>query len=959
MRVWNNLSLKWKIGFLGLFGILPLLLTLGVSLSIASRALNASGRANLDGLIAGKGGEVQRYFGGIRNQILSFSDDLMVVEAMKAFAAAFPAFMADNNLSEVDMPRMRDKLTAYYRDEFNAKFKRDNAGADSSWKTCLESLDAKTVTMQYHYIVENPNPLGSKEKLDAATDSSGYSKLHARIHPVVRDYLRKFGYYDIFLVDPDTGVIVYSVFKELDYATSLSTGPYASTSFGKCFRMANQLTSADEFVFVDFEPYSPSYMAAASFIGSPIFDGDKKIGVAIFQMPVDRIAEIVSAKDGLGKTGEMFLAGKGAAGRAEYRSARKKSDGTVSFSIGDRVGSELVTGAVDGQSVFARESLDGVEMVVAAAPLDILGTDWAICGIQAVSETMAPVRNLLFLGGVIAVIAILSLIVATWWISKGISNPLSVGINLLTRAARDGDLRVDVSNWQDSRSDEIGKLQMAIRGIVIAGQGELKILEAIAAGDWTVNVPLRSDQDQVGLVLQQMLQRVGETLVQVRSAVNEVSSGSTQIADASQSLSQGATESAASLEEISASAAQIGQQAKSNAETATQANQLANTAKAAAEMGSQRMQALNGSMVAITESSGQIAKIIKTIDDIAFQTNILALNAAVEAARAGRHGKGFAVVAEEVRSLAARSAKAARETADLIEGSKGRVDEGNRIAKETAAALAEIVGGIVKVGDLVGEMAAASNEQAQGIAQISQGLGQIDQVTQQNTATAEETAAAAEELSGQAEELRGLVGQFKLKGQTADHRPKTEDHRPKTDGQGRKTEGGRPAKAITAGGGWDSMQKPASSSVSDDVRTSQQGGNDDSRGEVLKWTTALSVSNRKLDDQHKNLVRLVNDMYVAMRGGKANSVVSSILDELVQYTVTHFAEEEAMMKLYKYPGLEAQCAMHHELVRQVGEIREQFNSGMPVGTKMFNFLKGWLVNHIQAEDKKYSTYMPA
>ncbi len=405
-------------------------------------------------------------------------------------------------------------------------------------------------------------------------------------------------------------------------------------------------------------------------------------------------------------------------------------------------------------------------------------------------------------------------------------------------------------------ADSIAVRNRDLAGLAIRmADGDLatgSALESGAAGGVGIHAQLVGRGDEVGALCRAFQELEGqqtqlvhafatmgnslcEVLGKTHDSVDQVNRSAIQIADASQSLSQGATESAASLEEISASATEIGQQARSNAETATQANQLAHMAKAAAETGAQRMEALNHSMEAITESSGQIAKIIKAIDDIAFQTNILALNAAVEAARAGRHGKGFAVVAEEVRSLAARSAKAARETADLIEGSKGRVDEGNRIAKETATALGEIVGGIIKVGDLVGEMAAASNEQAQGIAQISQGLGQIDQVTQQNTATAEETAAAAEELSGQADELRGLVGQFKLRGQTTDRRLQTADCRPQTGGQsgaGRRALGGgrpavgerksvpvakRPVQALpapAAKGGWETMQKPAAKPVS-------------------------------------------------------------------------------------------------------------------------------------------------
>ncbi len=415
----------------------------------------------------------------------------------------------------------------------------------------------------------------------------------------------------------------------------------------------------------------------------------------------------------------------------------------------------------------------GTDIYILAQPVSIghSKTPWSmVIGIPMV-QVMAPVKALLKFTFIFGVVVVLVASFVAVLLARSISRPIVATVAQLEAIASQGDLSKDVEKANLQRGDEIGLLSKAMQGLVDFQRKVQDLAGEMAAGNWKLEIPQRSDKDALGKALQALVEKINQALAQVHTAVNEVNGGTTQIADASQSLSQGATETAASLEEISASATEIGQQAKANAETATQANQLATSAKTAAETGSQRMQGLNSSMAAITESSAQIAKIIKTIDDIAFQTNILALNAAVEAARAGRHGKGFAVVAEEVRSLAARSAKAARETADLIEGSKGRVDEGNRMAKETAAALAEIVGGIVKVGDLVGEMAAASNEQAQGIAQISQGLGQIDQVTQQNTATAEETAAAAEELSGQADELRALIGQFKLKGGNASSAP--------------------------------------------------------------------------------------------------------------------------------------------------------------------------------------------
>lgn len=217
------------------------------------------------------------------------------------------------------------------------------------------------------------------------------------------------------------------------------------------------------------------------------------------------------------------------------------------------------------------------------------------------------------------------------------------------------------------------------------------------------------------------------------------------------------------MEELTASLEEISAQTELNAKNANKANELAESAKLNAVQGNSQMKDMLSAMEDINESSMNISKVIKVIDDIAFQTNILALNAAVEAARAGQHGKGFAVVAEEVRNLAARSASAARETTDMIEGSIKKAEGGTKIAKDTADALRKIVDGVEKVATLVNDIAIASNEQAMGIQQINQGIMQVSQVVQTNSATSEESAAASEQLSGQASMLKETVSRFKLK----------------------------------------------------------------------------------------------------------------------------------------------------------------------------------------------------
>ncbi|MGE0086877.1 MAG: methyl-accepting chemotaxis protein [Desulfococcaceae bacterium] len=312
-------------------------------------------------------------------------------------------------------------------------------------------------------------------------------------------------------------------------------------------------------------------------------------------------------------------------------------------------------------------------------------------------------------------------------------------------------------------TDEIGKLSDALDNMAEGLEAKAGIAESIADGDLTREVVLGSEKDILGMAIQKMTSNLRNLIGQVNRAAEQVTSGAEQIKNSGQSLSHNAARQAAAIEQITSAMTEIGSQTRANAENASHARVLAGESRTMAEQGSAEMKQMMSSMEVISQASRSVAKIIRVIDEIAFQTNLLSLNAAVEAARAGRHGKGFAVVAGEVRNLAARSAEAAKETADLIEGSVQKVEEGNKIAVKTAAELNKILDSTVKTANLVEEIAMASNEQAQGIEQVNLGLSQVEQVTHQNIISAEETASASEKFSDQAGELKNILGRFRLR----------------------------------------------------------------------------------------------------------------------------------------------------------------------------------------------------
>ena len=336
----------------------------------------------------------------------------------------------------------------------------------------------------------------------------------------------------------------------------------------------------------------------------------------------------------------------------------------------------------------------------------------------------------------------------------------------LAQAGINGNLEVrsDASRFAGGYRDIVEGFNQTLDAIEQPINEAAIVLKEMAVGNLTVAVEgnYLGSYAIIKNSLNDTMRSFNEILGNINDSADEVASGSKQVSYGSQALAQGATEQASSMEELNASIAEVAVQTRENAVNANQANQLTLTAQTNAKNGNKQMQQMLKSMEEINASSAKISSIIKVIDDIAFQTNILALNAAVEAARAGQQGKGFAVVAEEVRTLAGRSAEAAKETTELIEGSIAKVSEGTVIANNTAESLNEIVDGVAKVAGLVGKIDAASNEQTASINQINTGIDQVSQVVQTNSATAEESAAASEELYSQAELLKNMVSKFEL-----------------------------------------------------------------------------------------------------------------------------------------------------------------------------------------------------
>jgi len=747
-----------------------------VAMNDSHEALQLKAQQQLTSIRDIKKTGIENYFKLLGNQVVTFSNDRMIIDAMNEMKEAYSTFVEQTDLGNIDS--LKSELKKYYVNEFDSQYQALNRKQSSNPANLLNNLDNDSIALQYQYIKANANPLGSKEALDQAADDSDYSRLHAKYHPHIKDYLKKFEYYDIFLVDPVSGDIIYSVYKELDYTTSLINGPYSKSGIAQAFRGANSATSPDHVTLTDFAPYKPSYEGPAAFISSPIYDGNKKIGILIFQMPIDRINQIMTfeqawEESGLGKSGETYLVGEDYKMRSLSRFLVEDPKGygdlmkqigvdtetielmlSKNTSIGYQevktAGTTAALAANKGFSIFA--DYRDVPVLSAYAKLNIPGLNWAIMSEIDESEAFEPADTLskniivtsLIAMTLMSILASLIGIIFAIRITRPIYHTVAMVRDL---AEGEGDL---TQRLDEQRKDELGLLAKWLNKFISK-------LQCMVVDINSATSSLASASEELSVITRE-----------TNAGVNEQRTQTDQVATAINEMSATVQEVAKNAENAEVAANNAGEEAiqgtKIVAETTAAINELANEVENAAEV-----------ILLLEKDSESIGSVMDVIKSIAEQTNLLALNAAIEAARAGEQGRGFAVVADEVRTLASRTQESTLEIESMIErlqtgtkkavsvmqNGKERATLSVKHVNNAGASLQAIEASINTITSMNMQIASASEEQAAVAEEINRNVVNISEVADSTSTGAAQTADSSDELARLAVQLQKLLAQFK------------------------------------------------------------------------------------------------------------------------------------------------------------------------------------------------------
>ncbi|OUS37331.1 hypothetical protein A9R01_04830 ['Osedax' symbiont bacterium Rs2_46_30_T18] len=720
-------------------------------------------------------GRIEDYLHSIDKQVKTFSNDRMIIDAMQEFSAAYKAYPSQSSVAPTTA---RKELFQYYKAEFNQVFKEhnDNRSADiSDW---LANLSDTAALLQHKLIQTNPNPLGEKHLLDSLGDSSDYDKVHQLYHPSIRYYLEQFSYYDIFLVDAKSGNIVYSVFKELDYATSLKRGTFANTGIARVFNTANQQADQHYTGIDDFDSYPPSYQDPAAFISSPISENGKTIGVLIFQMPIGQLNEIMThgqkwKEAGLGESGETYLVGENNTLRsqsrfliedkADYLKAITAAgmDQSIVKAISSKntaislqpVNSETANLALKGQSgIKIVDDYRNIAVLSAYDKISYPGLNWALLAevdeAEAYAAAFALSDKIQLYALIFGVIFIVLGTACGGLFARSISQPIIQLSRNIRAVEKESDLTFRLTH---SGNDEIGSASSALnsmlekfhQGINQVAENSAKISES---AEQTSDITKQSSQ-----LLDTQQRQTNDVVVsmhQMTASLESISSNLQDTVSAIQQADQKSSQGHHTMEESIVLVERLAQQIDS-------ASQVIRD---------------------FETHSNEITSVLDVIKGIADQTNLLALNASIEAARAGDQGRGFAVVADEVRALAGRTQRSTSEINDVIDKLKINSDQAINAMSQSQSLATEVV---TQAGNAEQAFAEVSNsvasiaemnkqittdvEQQQVISnEIDRNINAISEITNENASGSNRTAQASGELASLAAELRSLVKEFKI-----------------------------------------------------------------------------------------------------------------------------------------------------------------------------------------------------
>lgn len=681
---------------------------------------------------------------------------------------------------------MRAALVA----EYFASIQRDldvvasnprTAEALSDFATHFRDYADPLRALQHIYIEDNPHPQGQLDLLTSAGTGDLYDEVHARHHPFFNHLQDVQGYYDVFLFDTE-GNLVYSVFKERDYATNMISGEWRDTGLAEIFRAGLEVATGEEAAFVDFAPYAPSYDAPASFMARAVFDASgRRIGVLAYQMPIDAINGAVGNPTGLGDTGDVFLVGTDGFLRTDSR--QTDADDILSARIDNPVVAAAQSGTV---AVGIGEGASGLESLLAAAPVDVLGVRWDVIALESTDEIFAPLRAMEGRFLIAAAVLILGALAVSIPVSRGITLPLGRVRDAMSKISNNA---FDTEVPATARGDEIGDISRTLerfRESLSAAEADKKTAEAdraardavrenvveelrialeqLSEGNLEVSIsePFAKGYDRLRVHFNRATEALKVAMSGIVDNAHSIRSNASEITSAADDLA-GRTESqAATLEQTAAAVEELTASVNSAAEGAREVTDIVSKARTGAEQSGTVVKEAITAMDEIEGSSKEISKIITVIEDIAFQTNLLALNAGVEAARAGSAGRGFAVVASEVRALAQRSSEAALEIKTLISTSGEQVRRGVKRVDETGSVLEVILGSITTIAEHVRVMATTASEQSRALNEINSAMTHLDQVTQSNAAMVEETTAASQALREEANVLAETTARFRI-----------------------------------------------------------------------------------------------------------------------------------------------------------------------------------------------------